>query len=507
MKIKDLLLDGFAISGNLNVEVTGIAYDSRAVKEGNLFVAIKGEHLDGHHFIEDAIRKGATAIVYEMDKSLDIINKFRNIAWIGVPNSRDAIAKLSHIFYGSPSSQLTLIGITGTNGKTTTSYIIKKCLEKGGYSVGLIGTIGYFIRDSFFEALHTTPEAPAFQYLLRRMVDEGCQYAVAEVSSHALIQQRVDYSIFKVAVFTNLTHDHLDYHKTMEDYYKAKRRLFFEILVTGGIAVINVDNPYGERLYKEIKEERIDLSTVVGISIHSLHADLLATDVKTTFGGTIFRCKGKGFLKECVNDEVFQSKLIGIPNLYNMLSGIATTIMLGLPRNAIKVALAEIEPVEGRFQKIAMGQNFLAIVDYAHTPDALEGLLNTARRLLKDNKRSGKIITVFGCGGNRDKSKRPKMASIATELSDLVIMTTDNPRFEDPLEIIDEMERGVSNSNYVIIPDRRLAIEMAVDMASGGDIVIVAGKGHENYQEIEGIRTEFSDKIELEKSILKKIKR
>ncbi|MCX7913070.1 MAG: UDP-N-acetylmuramoyl-L-alanyl-D-glutamate--2,6-diaminopimelate ligase [Thermodesulfovibrionales bacterium] len=508
MKIEDFCLDGFQLSGNLRGEIRGITYDSRMVKEGDLFVAIRGENSDGHRFIPDAIRRGANAVAYELNESIDIIDNHRNITWIGVPDSRDALAKLSHIFYKKPSNQLTLIGITGTNGKTTTSYIVKNCFERSGYRVGLIGTIGYYIGNDFFEAHHTTPQASDFQFFLRRMVDQGCHYAVAEVSSHALSQRRVDYSQFKVAVFTNLTHDHLDYHKTMEDYYKAKKRLFSELLIDSGIAIINIDDPYGERLYREIREERKSLASIITIGIHNPEANIKACNIKTTFRGSTFELIFEKFSKELSTMTVVRTNLLGLPNVYNMLAGISVALSLGLPMGLIQEAIAQMEPVEGRFHKIDIGQDFLAIVDYAHTPDALEGLLNTARRLLKDNTRSGKekIITVFGCGGNRDKSKRPKMANIATDLSDFVIMTTDNPRFEDPLDIIEDMERGALKGNYVIIPDRRLAIEMAVNMASRGDILVVAGKGHENYQEVRGVKFEFSDAIELKNAILKKRK-
>lgn len=505
MKIKEIIANDCRLKGNIEAEISGIAYDSRMVKPGDLFAAVSGTNLDGHNFIEDSILKGATAIVYEMQKyDASIIDKYPGIAWIGVSNSRDAVAELSSRFYGSPSSQLTLIGITGTNGKTTTSYIIKNILEACGNNVGLIGTIGYLIKDRFFEAPHTTPEAPDFQCFLRRMADEGCNYVVSEVSSHALSQKRVDFSSFKIAVFTNLTHEHLDFHNTMEDYYRAKKRLFNELLIKSGTAVINIDDSYGERLLNEIKKERGELVKCLTFGIKNHHADLKAINIKTTFKGISFKVKHSDWSGS--DSELIQASLIGIPNVYNLLSAIAVAISLNLPMGLIKKAISELMPVEGRFQRIDAGQDFLALVDYAHTDDALAGLLDTARELMKDAHPSEKrkIITVFGCGGNRDKSKRPKMADVATRLSDIVIMTTDNPRYEEPLDIIRDMEKGAVNGNYMIIPDRRLAIQMAVETASRGDIVIVAGKGHEGYQEIRGVRTKFSDKAEIDNAILRK---
>ncbi len=505
MKIKEIISDDRCLTGNIEAEISGIAYDSRMVKPGDLFAAVRGENFDGHNFIADSIVKGATAIVYEMQKyDASSIEKYPSIAWIGVTNSREAVAELSSRFYGTPSYQITLIGITGTNGKTTTSYIIKNILEACSNNVGLIGTIGYMIKDRFFEAPHTTPEAPDFQYYLRRMVDEGCNYAVSEVSSHALSQKRVDFSGFKIAVFTNLTREHLDFHNTMEDYYRAKKRLFTELLIKGGTAVINIDDPYGERLLNDIKKERGELVKCLTLGIKNHHVDLRAINIKATFKGISFKVRHSALSG---NDlELIQASLIGVPNVYNLLSAVAIAISLNLPMDLIKKAISELMPVEGRFQRIDVGQDFLVLVDYAHTDDALEGLLDTARQLIKDehSPEKRKIITVFGCGGNRDKSKRPKMADVVTRLSDIVIMTTDNPRYEDPLDIIRDMEKGAMNVNYMIIPDRRLAIQMAVETASRGDIVIVAGKGHEDYQEIKGVRTKFSDKVEIENAILKK---
>ncbi len=515
MKIKEIIRDNFEFSGDVNREIKGIAYDSRKVKCDDLFAAIRGENSDGHDFIEDSIKKGAVSVIYEKGwkDAISLKNKYPLVAWIGVSDSRDAIAEASARFYSNPSENITLIGITGTNGKTTTSYIIKTILERCGHDTGLIGTIGYLIKNKFFEALHTTPEAADFQHLLGKMVDEGCKYVVSEVSSHALFQKRADHSRFKIAVFTNLTQDHLDFHKTMEAYYKAKERLFTEILSDSGCAVINIDNPYGERLFNEIKRVRGNAVRCLTYSVNSPDADLKALNIKMTFKGLSFTLNHRDWDGSESNIKI-QSGLIGMPNVYNLLSAIGAALLLEMPVELIKEAVAGMKVVNGRFERIDAGQNFLAVIDYAHTDDALAGLLNTARQLIsisngsfykkksvagsvKQLPENKKVITVFGCGGNRDRGKRQKMAEAATRLSDFVIMTTDNPRFEEPMDILMDMEKGAVRSNYMIIPDRRLAIQMAVEMASAGDIVLVAGKGHENYQEIKGVRKIFSDKTEL----------
>lgn len=512
MRIETILSNNLKLINTANPEIKGIAYDSRMVKPNDIFVALLGENFDGHMFISDAIEKGAVAIVCERGKyDTELIKRYPHIAWFEAENSREALAQVSSIFYGNPSAFLTLIGITGTNGKTTTSYIIKHILESYGNEVGLIGTLGYLIKNTFYDAIHTTPEAPEFQYYLRRMLDERCKYAISEVSSHALAQMRADYSNFKIAVFTNLTQDHLDFHKTMESYYRAKKRLFTELLIDGGTAIINIDDFYGKRLLSELKTQRGDTIKYLTISIKNLDADLRALDIDISFDGVSFELKT--FMNGQKSSINISSTILGIPNIYNLLTGIAVALALDIPLQSIKKAISEFKAIEGRFQKIDVGQDFLAIVDYAHTDDALMGILNTARELIKSDSRksnrhsgnsqlnNGRIITVFGCGGNRDITKRPKMAQVATELSDYVIMTTDNPRFEDPMDIIKDMERGAKNSNYMIIPDRRLAIQMATAMASKGDMVVLAGKGHESYQEIKGIRYPFSDKLELENAI------
>ncbi|WP_333653416.1 UDP-N-acetylmuramoyl-L-alanyl-D-glutamate--2,6-diaminopimelate ligase [Dissulfurispira sp.] len=530
MKIKDILMNEFEVTGDMEKSISGITYDSRKVKNGDVFVAIKGESFDGHDFIEDAIRKGAVAIVYEkgaigkgQEAISNFIKKYPDTVWVEVKDSRDALASISHNFYGRPSETASVIGITGTNGKTTTSYLMKSILEKWGKDVGLIGTITYLIKDRAYDAPHTTPEAPDFQALLREMVDKGCSHVVTEVSSHSLSQKRVDYTKFRVAVFTNLTRDHLDFHRTMEDYFMAKRRLFTELLTEDGTAVINLDDPYGERLVNDLKGQKI-----LTYAINNQNADVLASDIKTTFKGTSFKIRVKG-----QGSKVIISPLVGVTNVYNMLSSICAALSMDIPIKIIKEGIAMTGLVKGRFEKVDVGQDFLAVVDYAHTEDALERLLLTARQLLEayrfaekteemmkakrreysmpekleGNEKRGKIITVFGCGGNRDRGKRSKMGEIAARLSDFVIITSDNPRNESPRSIIRDIEKGMVGDNYIIIPDRDVAISMAVELASSGDIVLVAGKGHEDYQEIQGKRYNFSDRVVLENAIRRLISR
>jgi UDP-N-acetylmuramoyl-L-alanyl-D-glutamate--2,6-diaminopimelate ligase len=528
---------GYEIYGNRNAMISGIAYDSRMVNKGDMFIAVAGEKVDGHCFINAAIEAGASAILFEHKRSADsnlkqLMDSRNDIAWIQADDTRDAMAFASNIFYGAPSDCLNVIGITGTNGKTTTSYLIRSAVEAWGMKTGLIGTITYLIGDESYDAPHTTPESPDFQKLLRKMADSGCSYVVAEVSSHALSQKRADYTRFKVAIFTNLTRDHLDYHETMEDYFSAKTRLFTELLTQGGSAVINIDDPYGRRLVELLTVSRPDLN-VITFGIESKDAALRAYDISMSFKGVSFSAHIKEAVRSLsggVEDIALSCPLVGMINVYNALAAAGAALSLKIPVKIIKEGVVMTELVKGRFEKVDLGQDFLAVVDYAHTEDALKRLLLTARQLLeayhftqktermmkakrkkyeevKDMPEKGKIITVFGCGGNRDKGKRSKMGEIAANLSDFVIITSDNPRNEDPKGIIRDIEKGMAGDNYIVIPDRNVAISMAVELASAGDIVLVAGKGHEDYQEIQDIRHEFSDKNTLESAIRRAINR
>jgi UDP-N-acetylmuramoyl-L-alanyl-D-glutamate--2,6-diaminopimelate ligase len=496
----------------LNTDISGLAYDSRKVEEGYLFVAIKGERYDGHDFIKDAIKKGAAALVYEHDNS-ELNSAIRNpqstISFIRVKDSRKALACLANNFYEMPSKNLTLLGVTGTNGKTTTTYILKSILEAWGKKVGLIGTIQYLIHEKAYPAIHTTPESLDFQRLLKDMLLSGCTHVISEVSSHALAKFRVDRAAFNAAVFTNLTRDHLDFHKNMEDYFRAKERLFLELLDKDGTAIINIDDPYGKRLVSSL----VACHPSQNILTYGLEAgaDIMASDVKSSFQGLKFKVSFRGRIYD------ISSHLTGLTNVYNILSAVGVSISLGIPRKVILEGLVETGNITGRFEKVDKGQGFLCIVDYAHTEDALERLIYTARELIspppppltKGGHRWGynfslathpfpRIITVFGCGGDRDHGKRPRMGAVATRLSDFVVITSDNPRSEEPSGIIKEIEDGAVAKNYVIESDRREAIRKAVNMASEGDIVLVAGKGHEDYQEIKGVRYKFNDREVLE---------
>lgn len=483
----------------MDIDITGIAYDSRKVKGGYLFVAINGEKYDGHDFIRDATKKGAAVVV--MEKELSGIES----GFILVKEGRIALACISNNFYKRPSESLTLVGITGTNGKTTTTYILKSILEAWGKDVGLVGTIQYLIKDRVYPAPHTTPESLEFQGLLREMFLSGCTHVVSEVSSHALAQCRVDGAVFRTAIFTNLTRDHLDFHKTMEDYFKAKKRLFEDLIDKDGTAVINLDDPYGKRLESELRRSRQDLKIVTyGLETG---ADIVASETESSFEGLEFRISCREVTYRVA------SRLTGVPNVYNIISAVGASISLGVPWEVIIEGIEKAEHVTGRFEKVDAGQKFLCIVDYAHTEDALERLILTARELVlpchpspAEGGLSPRIITVFGCGGDRDRGKRPGMGEVATRLSDFVIITSDNPRFEDPSDIIRDIEAGAAVKNYLVVPDRREAVTKAVEMAKEGDIVLIAGKGHEDYQEIKGVRYPFSDRDVLKAAIKNRFK-
>jgi UDP-N-acetylmuramoyl-L-alanyl-D-glutamate--2,6-diaminopimelate ligase len=503
MKLEEIL-DGCDYRGRfpdkrifLEKDVAGIAYDSRKVGEGYIFVAIKGEKYDGHDYVKDARERGAAVVVAERELS------DTGDCYILVEDGRKALACISNNFYERPSESLTLIGITGTNGKTTTTYILKSVLESWGRNVGLIGTIQYIIKDRVCPAPHTTPEAPEFQDLLRQMLLSGCSHVVSEVSSHALAQYRVDGTVFDTAVFTNLTRDHLDFHKTMEDYYRAKERLFSELLGRNGTAVINLDDPYGKRLEAGLRRLRPNLK----ILTYGLEAgaDIIASELRNSFEGLRFNISYLG------RSYDVSSPLTGMPNTYNIISSIGASISLGVPWQIILDGIEKAEYVAGRFERVDAGQEFLCIIDYAHTEDALERLILASRELLSSRSQLAmrrqedrgfsstarslsRIITVFGCGGDRDRGKRPGMGAVATRLSDFVILTTDNPRSEDAINIIRDIEGGAVSKNYLIEPDRKKAIVKAVGMAEMCDIVLIAGKGHEDYQEIKGVRYPFSDR-------------
>lgn len=507
--------------GGLDTEISGIAYDSRKVVEDTLFVAVRGESFDGHDFIPDAIRKGAVAVVYENSEVYSVIRNQQSVPiFVRVSDSRRALACISNNFYKHPSESISVIGITGTNGKTTTTHLIKSILEAWRKNVGLIGTITYSIGDKHSPALYTTPESLEFQALLSEMASSGCSHVVTEVSSHSLAQKRVDYTRFVVVVFTNLTRDHLDFHGTMEGYYSAKRRLFTEFLSGEGTAVINLDDKWGRRLLNDLRESSKarnfgrERPSIITYGIER-KADIMAVDVEDSLSGV-------SFILKC-GDESYRiaSPLFGMPNVYNILASASVGVALNVPMDVMQEGIRNIRNIKGRLERVDTGQEFLCIIDYAHTPDALERLINTARGLLTQSAPphppltegghgwvtipKPRIITVFGCGGDRDRGKRPVMGEIAARLSDYAIITSDNPRSEDPIEIIKEIVSGISTGNYLVIPDRRDAITMAVGKAEAGGILLIAGKGHEDYQEIHGVRHRFSDREVVEEAIRKKL--
>lgn len=503
------LLEGLKVkrkTGPPDTEIKGIAYDSRFVKEGFIFVAVTGFSVDGHNYIRDAVNRGAAAVVSEKAAAdLESANQFavqRNAAFVEVADSREALALISAAFYGRPSQSLSLIGITGTNGKTTTSFITKNIIDAWGKKTGLLGTICYITGDSMTTASHTTPESLDLQRCLSEMVHNNMDYAVLEVSSHALALKRIEGCSFRSAAFTNFSQDHLDFHVTMEEYFKTKCRLF-NYLDPEGTAVLNWDDPEIKPLAKSLnckvvtcgfeKEAMIRAENIREISSQKAEGRMQNEEQKNIMpSGVSFDVQTpKGRFK--VN-----SNLIGRFNVYNILMSVGIAYSLGISEDVMQQGIWNTKPVEGRFENIDEGQLFLCIVDYAHTDDALKKLIREARHLTKK-----RVITVFGCGGNRDRTKRPLMGAAASELSDFVIVTSDNPRNEEPREIIKDILKGIKKNNFIEQPDRAAAIRAAVAMAKEGDALLVAGKGHEAYQEIKGVRHHFSDKEVLREEIKK----
>lgn len=487
MKLKELLktLKSYKIQGSEDAEIFDIQYDSRKVGKGTLFIAIKGEKADGNLFVEQAVEKGAVAVVTD---SSELVFRISATA-IYVPNAREALARISAAFYDQPAAKLKLVGITGTNGKTTTSYLVESVLNEGGLNPGVVGTINYRYAGKVFPAPNTTPESLDLQRLLNDMVESSVKAAVMEVSSHALSQERVGGCVFDVAIFTNLTQDHLDYHITMERYFEAKARLFTDFIDEGKTAVINMDDPKGEDLSKRA------LGRVIGYGIKSrgIETNIYPKDIKLGVEGI------EGTLATPSGEIKIKSSLIGEFNLYNIQAAAGAGVGLGLPVDVIERGITALKNVPGRLERVDAGQPFAILVDYAHTPDALERVLSTIRGLT--DKR---IITLFGCGGDRDRGKRPIMGRIAAEYSDIVIVTSDNPRTEEPLKIIEDITSGVSGqgSGIRVIPDRREAITEAIKEAREGDVVLIAGKGHEDYQIIGREKIHFDDREEAVKAII-----
>jgi UDP-N-acetylmuramoyl-L-alanyl-D-glutamate--2,6-diaminopimelate ligase len=466
--------------GDVNRPVYAITDDSRAVTGRSLFVAVKGERVDGHGFVEQAIKAGAVAVIVQAPVTAG------PVPFVLVADSRKALGLLGSRFHGDPSARLKMIGVTGTNGKTTTTYLCKALLEGIGRQVGLIGTVGYQIGRETLPAAHTTPGALDLQELLAKMVESGLTAAVMEVSSHALALDRTSGCEYDVAVFTNLTQDHLDFHHTMDEYFEAKVRLFTGLAggwKAGKRALVNVDDPRGNAIRAACPVP------VWGYAIQN-QAELKAERVRLSLTGTTFTAATPA------GSFTVESRLVGEHNVYNLLGAIGVALHDGATSDQICEATAHITNVPGRFERVSSGQDFTVVVDYAHTEDALLRLLTAAQEL-----KTGRIITVFGCGGDRDRGKRPKMGRAAVEYSDMVILTSDNPRTEDPMAILREVEVGVrealerrSHVQYHLVPDRREAISAAIREAHRGDMVLIAGKGHEDYQIIGTKKFHFDDR-------------
>lgn len=466
------------LNSNGDEIATNVTHDSRQAREGTLFAAIKGSTVDGHRFIEDVLRRGAVGVISEFDPP-DGFSR----SWLKVVDARAALAKAASIVFGDPSHHLDLVGITGTNGKTTTTYLCYALAEAAGVKPAMLTTVEYRIGEKSEEAIRTTPEASDTNRFLRQAVDDGCGFAAMEASSQAIDLHRCDWLRFRVAVFTNLTQDHLDYHHTMENYFDAKKKLFDGRLgERPGTSVVNIDDEWGVLLAKDLVARG---QRVVTFSQNG-RADLTAENIEVSLlTGTSF------LLSTPVGDRKVQSPLVGRPHVYNMLAATAAALELGYDLDLIVDGLSRCAGAPGRFERVRHDGDFAVVVDYAHTDDALLNTLRTARALTE-----GRVITVFGCGGDRDKTKRVPMGRVAGENSDLVYITSDNPRTEDPLKIIEQIESGVRNTNaeYSSISDRRLAIQRAIVEAKAGDVVIIAGKGHENYQIIGNEKFHFDDR-------------
>ncbi len=474
MKLSEILLNvtPIEIVGSVDVDVTNINIDSRQVQPEGVFIAVCGTQMDGHQFIPMALEKGACVIVCERLPE----NIIKGITYVRVENTESIVGMLATSFYGNPTSKLKLIGVTGTNGKTTIATLLYKMFLEFGYKCGLCSTVCNYINGSPYPTSQTTPDPITLNRLLGKMVEEGCEYAFMEVSSHAICQKRIGGLHFVGGIFTNLTRDHMDYHKTFENYRDAKKA-FFDQLTPDAFAVVNADDKNGMVMVQNCK-------AVVKTYSQQRMADFHAKILEMTFQG----------MELMVNGTEVHIPLVGKFNVSNMLAIYGTAVMLGRLPEEILMVLSTLHSVSGRFETLHSPKGYTAIVDYAHTPDAVVNVLNTIHEVLRGK---GKVLVVCGCGGNRDKGKRPQMAFEAAKLGDRVILTSDNPRFEEPEEIIKDMLEGVrqeQKSKVLTNVDRRQAIQTACCMANAGDVVLVAGKGHEDYQEIKGVKYHFDDK-------------
>jgi UDP-N-acetylmuramoyl-L-alanyl-D-glutamate--2,6-diaminopimelate ligase len=473
-----------AVHGSTDLSIEKIEFDSRKVSNNDVFVAIKGSLSDGHQFIDKAISLGASVVVCE-DLPTTLLE---NITYVKVQSSNQALSYLAANYYNNPSQKLKLIGITGTNGKTTIASLLYQMFKKAGYKVGLLSTVKIMVDETEYKATHTTPDSLTINQYLDEMVEVGCEFCFMEVSSHGIHQKRTESLHFEGGVFTNLSHDHLDYHDTFAEYRDVKKS-FFDNLPKSAFAITNVDDKNGVVMLQ---------NTVARKRTYALktYADFKAQVLENQLSGLVLKIN---------NDEVW-TKLIGSFNAYNLLAIYGVALELGIESNEALRLLSELESVSGRFQFIISESKITAIVDYAHTPDALENVLKTIDDIRTKNEQ---LITIVGCGGDRDKTKRPIMANIAASLSDKAIFTADNPRTENPQTIIEEMEAGVEGQNFkktISILDRKQAIKTACQMANPGDIILIAGKGHETYQEINGVRHDFDD-MQIVQELLKQLEK
>jgi len=483
MNVK-MLLEGYTyrvIHEEENQPLSGLQYDSRLVRQGELFVAIKGYQVDGHDYIEKALDNGAVAIVCsDIGKIAQMMEKYSEVQWVFVEDSRNALAYMSSKFYENPSEKMALVGITGTNGKTSITQLMSNMLESLEYKTGVIGTIGNKVGEKFYQTSVTTPESLNLNQLFAEMLKDDVTACLMEVSSHSLALDRVAYLNYNIGIFTNLTQDHLDFHSDFEDYYRAKRELF---LMTDTYNLINNDDPYGQRLVADMEELGAKAQTITyGVDVPS---DVMAKNVVYSMTGVSYDLSVKGMAMRVHID------MPGKIYVYNTLAAIGAMLLMGAKGQEVIKAVKAIKPVPGRFERVENTAGINVIVDYAHAPDALKNVLEIAREFTE-----GDVITVFGCGGDRDKTKRPLMGNIALETSDYVVVTSDNPRTEVPEKIIEDVvEDYPRTDDYSICVDRREAIGKAIEKAKPGDTVIIAGKGHETYQILGTEKVDFDDRL------------
>lgn len=486
MLLKDILYKVTlnAVVGTTDVLVAAVNFDSRKITDGDLFIAIRGLLADGHDYIDTAIKQGASSIVCEsLPTHLD-----DGVTYIEVDNSSKALAIIASNFYGNPSENLKLVGVTGTNGKTTVTSLLYQLFKKAGYKVGLLSTVKIMVDNKTYKATHTTPDSLTINRYLREMNDEGIEFCFMEVSSHGIHQYRTEGLHFEGGIFTNLSHDHLDYHKTFAEYRDVKKK-FFDELPSRAFALTNIDDKNGPVMLQNTKAKKYSYAL-------KQYADYKTQILENQFGGLLLK----------VNDSEVWTRLIGNFNAYNVLAIYATAELLGLEKVEILRLISDLENVSGRFQYIVSDEKITAIVDYAHTPDALKNVLETINSIRTKNE---ELITVVGCGGDRDKTKRPKMGHIASALSTKVIFTSDNPRSERPEAILSEIEAGVEPQNFkktLTIEDRKQAIKTACQIAQPNDIILIAGKGHETYQEVNGERSDFDD-LKIVQELLKQLQK